>query len=349
MFTEGHDRASEGEQGKTDECAEGKKGKKCGDESSQERGGMASGGDHSAAIDYIVGWDPEHNNAWKMDHNGKYRDFATEIKTDGAAEDPVVAVFACGYTCGIPNYTVGDFLASKADGDQPGSSKVDGDEPGSSKVDGDQRGSSKELKSPYFHGRLSTGGLVSLKDRRNGGVRFVVVTCPEGQVAQCRGDLFGSLDQTVAALTPLADDYARGVLTRASSRRSSGGSRRSRSRRPARRRRNRRRKSSRRRSSRRRSSRRRSSRRRSSRRRSTRRRSTRREPRGLATRYSTTRTRCHGAWTRTSRCFLRAPELQRTMIVSDHPICGSGGGDSDDQRNSSMVITMTVRALPSQK
>ena len=60
---------------------------------------------------------------------------------------------------------------------------------------------------------MSTGGLVSLKDRRNGGVRFVVVTCPEGQVAQCRGDHFGSLDQTVAALTPLADDYARGVLT----------------------------------------------------------------------------------------------------------------------------------------
>ena len=211
---EGHDTASEGEQGKTDECAEGKKGKKCGDESSQERGGMASGGDHSAAIDYIVGWDPEHNNAWKMDHNGKYRDFATEIKTDGAAEDPVVAVFACGYTCGIPNYTVGDFLASKADGDQPGSSKVDGDEPGHKEVDGDQPGSSKGLKSPYFHGRLSTGGLVSLKDRRNGGVLFVALTCPEGQVAQCRGDHFGSLDQTVAALTPLANDYARGVLTR---------------------------------------------------------------------------------------------------------------------------------------
>ena len=61
---------------------------------------------------------------------------------------------------------------------------------------------------------MRTGGLVSLKDRRNGGVRFVIVTCPEGQVAQCRGDHFGSLDQTVAALTPLADDYARGVLTR---------------------------------------------------------------------------------------------------------------------------------------
>ena len=204
---EGHDTASEGEQGKTDECAEckkGKKGKKCGDESSQERGGMASGGDHSAAIDYIVGWDPEHNNAWKMDHNGKYRDFAKEIKADGAAEDPVVAVFACGYTCGIPNYTVGGFLASKVDGDQPGSSKVGGDQPGSN----------KELESPYFHGRLSTGGLASLKDRRNGGILFVAVTCPEGQVAQCRGDHFGSLDQTVAALTPLADDYARGVLTR---------------------------------------------------------------------------------------------------------------------------------------
>ena len=66
----------------------------------------------------------------------------------------------------------------------------------------------------YFHGRLSTGGLVSLKDRRNGGVLFVALTCPEGQVAQCRGDHFGSLDQTVAALTPLANDYARGVLTR---------------------------------------------------------------------------------------------------------------------------------------
>ena len=161
-----------------------------------------------------MGWDPEHNNAWKMDHNGKYRDFATEIKADGAAEDPVVAVFACGYTCGIPNYTVGDFLASKADGDQPGSSEVDHHEPGCSKVDGDQRGSSKGLKSPYFHGRLSTGGLVSLKDRRNGGVLFVALTCPEGQVAQCRGDHFGSLDQTVAALIPLANDYVRGVLTR---------------------------------------------------------------------------------------------------------------------------------------
>ena len=161
-----------------------------------------------------MGWDPEHNNAWKMDHNGKYRDFATEIKTDGAAEDPVVAVFACGYTCGIPNYTVGDFLASKGDGEQPGSSKVDGDEPGSSKVDGDQPGSSKGLKSPYFHGRLSTGGLVSLKDRRNGGVLFVALTCPEGQVAQCRGDHFGSLEQTIAALIPLANDYVRGVLTR---------------------------------------------------------------------------------------------------------------------------------------
>ena len=72
----------------------------------------------------------------------------------------------------------------------------------------------KGLKSPYFHGRLSTGGLVSLKDRRNGGVLFVALACPEGQVAQCRGDHFGSLDQTVAALTPLANDYARGVLTR---------------------------------------------------------------------------------------------------------------------------------------
>ena len=87
-----------------------------------------------------MSWDPEHNNAWKMDHNGKYRDFAKEIKADGTAEDPVVAVFACGNTCGIPNYTVtvGDFLASKVNGDQPGSSKVDGDQPGSNKVDGDQ-------------------------------------------------------------------------------------------------------------------------------------------------------------------------------------------------------------------
>ena len=86
--------------------------------------------------------------------------------------------------------------------------------PAHKEVDGDQPGSSKGLKSPYFHGRLSTGGLVSLKDRRNGGVLFVALTCPEGQVAQCRGDHFGSLDQTVAALTPLANDYARGVLTR---------------------------------------------------------------------------------------------------------------------------------------
>ena len=210
---EGHDTASEGEEGKNDECAEGKKGKKCADESSKQCSGMASGGDHTPAA-IVVGWDPEHNNAWKMDHNGKHREFAKEIKADGAAEDPVVAVFACGYTCGIPSYTVGDFLASKVDVDQPGSSKVDGDQPGSSKADGDQPGSSKELKSPYFHGRLSDGGLVSLKDRRNGGVLFVAVTCPEGQVAQCRGDHFGSLDQTVAALIPLADRYARGVLTR---------------------------------------------------------------------------------------------------------------------------------------
>ena len=62
---------------------------------------------------------------------------------------------------------------------------------------------------------MSPSGLVSLKDRRNGGVLFVALTCPEGQVAQCRGDHFGSLDQTVAALIPLANDYARGVFTRA--------------------------------------------------------------------------------------------------------------------------------------
>ena len=174
MFTgEGQD-----EEGKADEYMEDQK----------------HGNKHAA--NYIVGWDPEHNNAWKMDIHATFRDFAAEVKApEGAVpEDPVVATFADGSVLEIPDYTCGDCQASgKAHGDQP---------------------KPQELKSPYFHGRLPDGGLVTIKNRKNSGVLFVATVCPEGQVAQCRGDHFGILRATVQKMIPLAEKYVNGNIGR---------------------------------------------------------------------------------------------------------------------------------------
>ena len=62
--------------------------------------------------------------------------------------------------------------------------------------------------------RSPDGGLVTIKDRKNGGVRFLAVVCPEGQIAQCRGDHFGGLQATIDRLKPLAEKYVTGICDR---------------------------------------------------------------------------------------------------------------------------------------
>ena len=155
-----------------------------------------SGHDHTA--DFLVGWDPEHNNAWRMgmDSATAVREFAKEVKVpEGASEDDaLVATFADGSVHEIPGYTCGDFQPpGKADGDHP---------------------QPVELKSPYYHGRLPDGGLVSIKDRKNAGVLFLAVVCPEGQIAQCRSDHFGTLQNTVQKLTPLVERFVECKMNR---------------------------------------------------------------------------------------------------------------------------------------
>ena len=152
------------------------------------------GDDHNAI--FIVGWDPEHNNAWRMDTNTSVREFATKVSApDGAsAEDAAVATFQDGSVHEIPGYTCGDL-------NPPGKACHDKPQP-------------DELKSPYYHGRLPDGGLVTIKDRKNGGVMFLQVVCPEGQIAQCRSDHFGTLQKTLQMLTPLAEKYVQGKMNR---------------------------------------------------------------------------------------------------------------------------------------
>ena len=151
---------------------------------------QAHGDDHAAT--YIVGWDPEQNKAWKMNMDATFRDFAKEVKVPegAAAEDPVVATFADGSVIEIPEYTCGDFQATGTDDDQP------------------------KLKSPYYRGRLPDAGLVTIKDRKNNGVLFLAVACPEGQIAQCRGDHFGTVQDTLQKLIPLAEKYVKGNINR---------------------------------------------------------------------------------------------------------------------------------------
>eukprot|EP00972_Heterocapsa_arctica_P071159 10511844-Heterocapsa_arctica.AAC.1 len=57
--------------------------------------------------EWIFGWDPEHNNAWKMNYLVSTREFATSVAVpEGAgAEDAVEDTFADGTTGEIIEFT----------------------------------------------------------------------------------------------------------------------------------------------------------------------------------------------------------------------------------------------------
>ena len=62
---------------------------------------------------YIVGWDPEHNNAWRMATTAASptREFATKVECPPGAgdEDLMVGTWDDGVTSEISGYTCGDF------------------------------------------------------------------------------------------------------------------------------------------------------------------------------------------------------------------------------------------------
>ena len=122
-----------------------------------------------------MGWDPERQNAWKMDSRAQFRDFAACVKAppNAAPSDPVEAHFADGTVFQIPGYTCADLAGADSPKEEPEPQQL-------------PDGGLVTIKSPCYHGRLPDGGLVTIKDRKNGGVRFLAVVCPEGQIAQCR-------------------------------------------------------------------------------------------------------------------------------------------------------------------
>ena len=161
------------------------------DEDKEDKKEEKEEGEAKEELQYLYGWDPEHLKAWRMDPmKAGSREFASKLVTPehAADDDEVMGVWPDGHTAAVSGLLVVDFLEMN---------KV---------------AQSKKYKSPYYHGRLEDGRLISVKDRSNGGVKFICIATAEGQLGQCKMDALGGLEGTVDALVEVAKKYEKGEL-----------------------------------------------------------------------------------------------------------------------------------------